>query len=322
MTTYAIAKNKGTGWRNVRTGILFVIGILMVASLALIIGKNTTMLTSHSVAHIILPDIKGLNTGNLVSIAGKKVGTVSALEFTRIGDSTKVLVDLKIREEYYSLLTVDSKAMIKSLGMLGDKYVDITLGASQTHLKDGDYLAVVQDVGLEDLAGQAGKALESVGRASESLVKIMGRVERGEGSLGQLLTTTEASDRLNSALAHIESVAAMYDDPAVGKNFASSINNMNMMSGDFARLSSSLEQGNGTFGKLLKSDSLYNQLTFAARSADSMMTSITRRANAVLDGYQPGSQFYLGLNKSVASLDSLLLDMKRNPQRYLKISVF
>ena len=322
MTTYAIAQNRGTGWRNVRTGILFVIGIALVASLALVIGKNTTMLTSYSTAHILIPDIKGLNTGNLVSIAGKKVGTVSSLEFQRVNDSTHIMVDLNIREEYFALLTSDSKAMIKSLGMLGDKYIDITLGSSKSYLKDGGFLVVVADVGLEDLAGEAGKALESVGKASESLVKIMGKVERGEGSLGQLLTTTETSDRLNRTLEHMESAARMLDDPKIGQNLASSLNNMNTMSGDFARLSSSLEKGNGTLGKLLSSDSLYNRLNETALHADAMVVSITSKANSVLDGYQPTSAFYLNLNKSIASLDSLLLDMKRNPSRYLKISVF
>ena len=322
MTTYAVSQKKGTGWRNVRTGILFVIGLGLVASLALIIGKNTTLLTSHSIVHLLIPDIKGLNTGNLVSIAGKKVGTVSALEFQRVNDSTHIMVTLNVKEEYFTLLTQDSRAMIKSLGMLGDKYIDITLGHSPTYLKDGGFLVVVDDVGLEDMAEQAGKTMESVGKASESLVAILGKVERGEGSLGKLITTTETSDRLNRALAHIESAAAMYGDPAVGRNFASSMNNFNMMSGDLSKITTSIEQGNGTFGKLIKSDSLYNRLNATASSADTMVSSLSRRANSLLDSYQPGSAFYINVNKSINSLDSLLLDIKRNPQRYLKISVF
>lgn len=322
MTTYAVSPKKGNGWRNVRTGILFVIGIAIVASLALVIGKNTTMFTSHSIVHLLIPDIKGLNTGNLVSIAGKKVGTVSALEFQRANDSTHILVTMNVREEYFALLTQDSRAMIKSLGMLGDKYIDITLGNSKTYLQNGGFLVVVEDADLEGLADKASKTMTSIDAASESLVAILGKVERGEGSLGQLVNSTETSDRLNRAIGNIEAAAKMYGDPVVGRNFASSISNFNTMSSDMSKIASSIEQGNGTFGKLLKSDSLYNRMNSTIASADEMVVSVSKRTNSLLDSYQPGSAFYLNLNKSISSLDSLLLDIKRNPQRYLKISVF
>jgi phospholipid/cholesterol/gamma-HCH transport system substrate-binding protein len=59
-------------WRNLRTGILFVLVIAIMAVLALVIGKNTSALSKKVTYKIFVPDIGGLAENNLVSVAGKK----------------------------------------------------------------------------------------------------------------------------------------------------------------------------------------------------------------------------------------------------------
>src|SRR3954470_11520883 len=96
-------------WRDLKTGIVFTIGLLVVGWLGMFIGKNTGLLTGHKYVHLFVKDIKGLTESNLVAISGKKVGTVEHMEFTRENDTNGILMTLKIREEYFPLITNDTR---------------------------------------------------------------------------------------------------------------------------------------------------------------------------------------------------------------------
>jgi len=115
-------------WSDLKTGIFFIFGIGFAAYLGLVIGKNSSLFTGVTTVKVLAENMQGLAENNFVSVSGKKVGTVSNMEFVGSNDSLFVVADLRLREEFAGLVTKDSKATIKSLGVLGDKYVDITTG--------------------------------------------------------------------------------------------------------------------------------------------------------------------------------------------------
>jgi phospholipid/cholesterol/gamma-HCH transport system substrate-binding protein len=333
MTSYAITQGAGQSWRNVRTGLLFFIGLVLVASLALVIGKNSSLLSSHSSARIFLPDIKGLAEGNLVSISGKKVGTVAAMEFTRQNDTAGVLIMLDIKSDYFDLLTSDSKAKIKSLGMLGDKYVDITLGNSTVPLHAGDYLTVTTDAGFEELTASAIRTVDRIGEVSRSINDLTERINRGEGTLGQLMTSNSLSDRLTTTLVGVRTIVGkissgngligkLISDGRMAGDVAATLRNAQMVSGELSMVASSLRSGRGSLGRLIADDSLYDHLTSVVRHADSLVVQLNDRSSDALGSFSRSSILYSNLNRSLASLDSLFIDMKRNPGRYVTFKVF
>src|SRR6185312_16276237 len=89
---------------------------------------------------------------------------------------------------------------IKSLGVLGDKYVDITIGHATARLEDGGSLPLASEPGIDDLTASAIKTMENVSSLTD-------KINSGEGSLGQLLTKTEVSDKINSTLSSLHDLA-------------------------------------------------------------------------------------------------------------------
>ncbi len=308
----------GIGWRNLRTGILFVAGIILAGILGLIVGKNTSLLARHDTAYLFLSDIKGLAEGNMVAISGKKIGVVKALDFEQRIDTSGVRVTLDIVDEFFGLITSDSKATIRALGVLGDKYVEITLGRSQVKLKDGDYLAVNLEPGLDDLTSSAIKTMNTIQELSS-------KINNGEGSLGKLITTNELNEKVIKTMSNIETMtnkfshgsgllATLINDEALAKRVASLITNL-------SDVSASLREGKGSLGKLMVDESFYNNLSSLAKRTDSLLAKLST-SEGTLGKFSNDPAVYDNLNRSILSLDSLLIDLKQNPDRYLTVKVF
>lgn len=94
-------------------------------------------------------DIGGLRVRGKVSLAGVKIGQVSRI---RLDPATlKAEVTLRIDSEV-DYLSRDSIAVISTSGLLGEKYVDISVGGDPENLQDGDYFESTQSaLNLEKL---------------------------------------------------------------------------------------------------------------------------------------------------------------------------
>ena len=313
-------------WRDLKTGLFFLFGLALMGWLGFYIGKNTGLLTPHHTVKVFVPDIKGLNEGNFVGISGKKVGTVRTMQFVERNDTNGILLTLDIMgDEYFSLIRKDSKATIRSMGVLGDKLVDITLGHSKELLADGGTLQLAVEPGLEDLTASAIKTMKNVGAITD-------RIEQGEGTLGKIITTNELNDKVESAIAGLTSLEAkltsgnglapkLLNDGAMAQKVDETLKNLN-------EITSSLKQGNGSVGKFVMGDEFLTKLSGVTSRTDSLITMLSdsrgslakfSRDPAVYDNLNTS---ILTMQESIKHLDSLFVDLKKNPGRYVHVSVF
>lgn len=323
------ANGQGTGWKNVRTGLLFAFGLALVATLGLIINSNTGVLASHRAVYFVVDDIRGLAAGNPVQIAGMKVGSVTDMHFTRTKGKPGVQVELSIQSEHFPMITTDSKAVIKQVGMLGDKIVEIQLGEHGKELADGGTLEVTAESGLAEAMATGIKTLNSVGQISERLNGMLQRVDDGEGTIGRLMTTSDLAEELTGMVTEIRAISSRaangdgaiwraLEDRNVANDFSRSVASLSEMSEQLRSVAQSIARGEGTLGKLVRNDSLYDDIRGVAKRSDSMIV----RMEEPINSFSAGSQLYVNLNRSIAALDSLLNDMKRRPDRYVRFSVF
>ena len=96
-------------------------------------------------------NIAGLTVRSKVTMAGVTIG-VTAIDLDR--DSYTGRVTLEIQEDV-NILPADSTASILTAGLLGEKYVGISVGGDDEVLKDGDTIQDTQSsLVLEDLIGK------------------------------------------------------------------------------------------------------------------------------------------------------------------------
>ena len=111
-------------------------------------------------------NIGGLKVKAPVTMAGVRIGRVTAIGLDN--QSYEAVVTLTI-EPAYNRIPSDTFAKIFTAGLLGEQYVGLDPGGSQTYLKDGDRIALTQSaLVLEDIIGQFlfNKAQESSGSSS------------------------------------------------------------------------------------------------------------------------------------------------------------
>lgn len=96
-------------------------------------------------------DLGGLAIRGRVSMAGVTIGRVSDISLDK--EAYSALVEMEIYSEIDNL-TTDSVAAIETSGLLGDKYISVSVGADEEYLADGDTIFDTQSaLNLEKLIG-------------------------------------------------------------------------------------------------------------------------------------------------------------------------
>ncbi len=179
---------------ELKVGLLMIIagGLIVVASLA-VTGWNPDLSETYEVS-VLFDNVAGLQKGSPVQVAGIKVGTVERIELE--GDQARVHLKLFAKYEIYG----DAEATIKSVGILGDKYVELIRGTStQTPLQNGDNIQRVQAGNdLDSLVENFGEALNDVRSVTGAMRRSFGG-EIGEARFNRILDNVEElTENVNS----------------------------------------------------------------------------------------------------------------------------
>ncbi len=132
-------------------GVFMLIGILSLAYLSIKLGKMEVLSNRGTLLYAKFVNVGGLKQGADVEIAGVPVGRVKSIELDPNTYQAKVALLIKpgIR------IQEDAIAAVKTKGLIGEKYVEITPGASNRYLKSGDYIKETQSAfSLEDAIGK------------------------------------------------------------------------------------------------------------------------------------------------------------------------
>ena len=131
---------------EISVGVFMMVGLLAIAYLTLNLGGLELFGGNYYKVHASFISISGLKSGARVEIAGVQVGKVSHISL--VDDQAKVELLLKPEVKIGS----DVFASIKTQGIIGDKFVQLTPGAEEDFLQDGDEISETESaVDLEAL---------------------------------------------------------------------------------------------------------------------------------------------------------------------------
>ncbi|MBF0424265.1 MAG: outer membrane lipid asymmetry maintenance protein MlaD [Magnetococcales bacterium] len=144
MTTHSVKLELAVG--------LFVLtGVLALAWLSIKMARMELVGGSFKTIQTHFTSVAGLRSGAAVEISGVEVGRVKRIDLdTRQFDA---LVTLHIRHDVP--IQEDAIASVRTKGLIGDRYVKITPGASDNLLKSGDRLVQTEPaIDFEELISQ------------------------------------------------------------------------------------------------------------------------------------------------------------------------
>lgn len=131
---------------NIAVGIFVVLGVLALGYLSVRLGKVTIFSAGDYLITADFPTIAGLKKGATVEIAGVSVGRVERIALVDYQARVTMRIDAGVK------LQDDAIASIKTKGLIGEKYVRISPGGSDTLIAPGGRLRDVEaPVDLEEL---------------------------------------------------------------------------------------------------------------------------------------------------------------------------
>jgi phospholipid/cholesterol/gamma-HCH transport system substrate-binding protein len=296
----------------------FKVGILVITALVILyfgIGflKGSDIFNPARSYYVAYENVDGLTASNPIMLDGFQVGLVKRIKIFQ-GRKKPVVVELEINKD---IVVGDSaKALLSNNGLLGGKMIILDPGSRMKAL-EGDTLIASVAPGFTSMLED--KAQPMVDKVTALVNSVDGLIHSFEPTVGKMNESLEAITKLSNTsnavmadskqdIAHItqnlDKLSKSLLDAEkqlelimtkVGKlgdslnkaDLAGTIHSLHRTTDQLNKTMVALNQGQGTMGKLLKSDSLYRNL-----------------------------------NASSASLNALLIDFKANPKRYVHFSVF
>lgn len=138
---------------EISVGLFLLAGCLALAMLAFrVSGLSLEDSGERYTLYAYFENASGLNVRSRVTLAGVLVGRVTAVEIDPIELRARATLEIDSAVDYLSLDTI---ASIKTAGVLGEKYVSLSVGGDAEMLGDGDVVENTQSsLVLEDLIGR------------------------------------------------------------------------------------------------------------------------------------------------------------------------
>ena len=317
-------------WEQLRVGALIVVALGLLGVAVARLGQATNLFGGRYSLVTFVPNANGLTVGGSVLIGGKLAGTVRDIEFLPPDrDTTRNLrLVLEVNQEMQQQVRGDSRARLRTLGLLGDKVVDISPGTSAYQiLQANDTVPAQLAVDYDAILQQASGAVGDLVQLTADLRSITGGLVRGEGTAGQLLTNRDLYDGLSRTLAQTNALMGRLENPngTFGRLVADPTlyNNVARLTTSLDSLVRQLNTPDGTLGRLLRDDTLYTRTVGVVAGMDSLLQA-TRTGNGVVPRLLNDQELYDRLNKTLTDLNAVLDDVRKNPERYFKgmIKVF
>ncbi len=289
------------------------VGMMVVLAVAiLVVGiiwvKGIKFNQNKYAYSVIFPNVGTLKVGDPVSVSGVEKGKVKKIQLHR-GD---VLVTLDLATDV--VLKKDAKFTVKNIGLMGERFVAVQTGYLDTALDLSQPIRGYYDTGVSEVMGKMGEMIDQLSRlvanleqvlgtkgSRESLMEIIKNLRKVSRGLNALLDRNKEKfnqtiDNLSHSSAELKKIIDQNKEKlqTTVDNFGEAsvkldniVTTLDTISISLKKLSSKIESGEGTLGQLVTDTTLYEQI-----------------------------------KKTTQHVDELILDIKKNPKKYLKVTVF
>jgi phospholipid/cholesterol/gamma-HCH transport system substrate-binding protein len=304
--------------------------VVLIAGLVLYFGisylKNSNLFKEGITLYSVYDKVEGIMGSQPVTINGLAVGRIEDIYF-HPDQSGRVVVAMTINSDYP--ITVTTLAQIKSSDLLGAKEISLEIGSGSVLVEDGDTLRSAIEESLGDAINKevlpvkvkTEKLIASLDTAIQILTGFLkGGVENDFRS---------SFSNVNQSLIHLNEITTELSTYMVENR-----ESLGRATQNFERLSKSLADNRDELERVFAnvaniSDSLgkanVGQTMLALERTSKNLDVVTgRMANGegTLGKLSAQDSLYNQIDKTVQSLDRLLLDLRYHPERYVRLSVF
>ena len=318
-------------WLQLKVGLVILAAAAGILVAIMNLNEGMGLFRQQATFRALVDDSHGIKVGAPVRLNGVDTGNIIRIAID--SSSGKVSLTFTINQDIVPLLRRDAAVLIRPMGLLGDKYLELLPGTpKEPPLKGGIVLTGQAESDITGLADSATATLENVNRSLKDLQTILTGLKEGKGTAGKLVTdpalfdhtTTllrkaEAiSDKASQLLARIEkgegTLGQLVMDRAFYDRAAAAVD-------ELQKVAALLNQPDGSLGRLARDPSLYQRLDSITTKSEVLVERI-ERGDGTLGKLVTQDQLYQRADKVLTEMENLLADVRKNPTKYFKFSVF
>jgi phospholipid/cholesterol/gamma-HCH transport system substrate-binding protein len=324
-----------TKWAQLKVGVMAVVAFVILAILIFLMTGGKSFFQQTSPVYTYFDDSAALAPAASVRLNGILVGTVTNIELSGSADPNRVVkVTMQIDNNYLPQIPVDSQTEISQETLLANKYINIKRGMSKQTIKSGSELPALNRADFNDVIAQGNTALVSLDAILKQVNGIVGDIQSGRGTLGQLLVDDTISKKVVTLLDQTQKLIVSLNtvvnspDNSVGKLLHDNHALYDQIEGSVKGINTMVDginQGQGTLGQLMKNRAVYDEVHQTLADARKLLADIDHGPGTVGrliqdDAMQKQIQATLGrvddlldkMNSGQGTLGQLLV----NPQLY------
>jgi phospholipid/cholesterol/gamma-HCH transport system substrate-binding protein len=272
----------------------------------------------------------GLRVGSPVWYSGIEIGSVKNIE---LHPEYGTLVTMSINHNVLQFIKKDSKASILTMGLLGDKYVELSVGSPGLEtIKPGDIIEGETQIAIKDIVNASSDSITKITQFVEKLESLLEKFEKSEGTVAKFLTDPSIYNNLKTTTETLTEVVKDFkesqgslkmfiEDPSIYNKMLDATSSLE----DF---STKLNKGKGTLKMLVENPEIYENLSKASQklsnileqinSGEGIAGSLVSDKELAIEMKDSLVEFKIAINE----FNELIAEIRENPGKYIKFSVF
>lgn len=187
---------------KIKLGLFIIGGLVLFAAVLFVIGKKNNLFTPVFTLSAAFSNVSGLQVGNNIRFSGITIGTVDDIMI--INDST-VKVTMVLKNSVKKFIKADSKAIIASDGIIGDKLVMISQGSAESPIvKEGQLIDSEEPIETGEIIASLQISAANAEVITEQLAEVMIKVNSGNGTLGRLIQDPTIANNLSQTMQNMK----------------------------------------------------------------------------------------------------------------------
>ena len=297
--------------KEIKAALFVLLGIFL-----FLIGFNflngTSLFKSENTLYAVYDQVEGLQSGTKVTVNGLTIGKVSSINF--LPKTDKILVSFTVRNDLQ--FSKNSVAELYEAGLIGGKSIAIIpVYDQETFLASGDTLQSRIKPGLTDVVGSEiaplQKKLDTVLSDADTLIGALNTILDDQAQSG----LNEAFSNLSTTVTNLNTISSDLSNilSSQGKNINTTLENLAETSDNLNQITDSLSQAN-LKGVITKFESTATNLNLVLSSINSGEGSLGKLIQ--------DDALYNNLEASTKEVELLIKDLKEHPKRYVHFSLF
>lgn len=307
------------------------VGLLAIATLASVVFMSIKITSNQSgfgeyvQYRTIIKDASGIFPKTPIRVAGINAGRIKEIALA----DNNAIITFEVLQKVS--VTKDSKLKIKTVGFLGDKYLEIVVGDSTEKLTENGFIPAEEGGGIEALVKDTSGILKDVKVVIASLkdslapenekpplTVILNDVKESMAALKRVLTGNEES--FNDIIANLEEFSADIAYQVNNKNSDSAMSDIQQVLGHAKKVSADLEKimadmkaGKGTMGKLLVEEQIADEVRQTLSGVRQLVTRVNNLRTEM--------EVYTGANTLYGAESNFGLRLYPSPERFYELGV-